>query len=378
MNHRERVRAVLNHKEPDRVPLDLWGSASRIHNKLYYKILEYMEIGTKGDLIRPGKSTAYVDYRISDYIDADFRHVNIGRNLKYFKSYNDKNGNIIDEWGAGRKYIGEYDMISYFPLSDADIFDLDNYKWPVPEDLGRIDGIEKQARKWYENTDYSITATTAVSGIVFEIAMYLRGPERFLMDLILNKKFAHKLIGKISEISTQIYVYYIQPIGKYIDWIEYSEDFGMQDRAFISKDIFKEFFKKSHKEMFEKIKKVAPNAKTFLHTCGSVRELIPCFIEVGVDILNPLQPSAKDMDSFKLKKEFGKDLIFHGGVDIQHAICGTKEQAVFEAKKRIKAFAPGGGYIFAPTNHFQPDITVENFIEIYRVAKAVGKYPIIL
>jgi len=376
MNHRERVRTTINHKEPDRVPIDLWGSASRIHNKLYFEILKHIGLENNRNLVRPGKSTAYVDYRISDYIDSDFRHINIGRNLKNFESYMDKNGNVIDEWGIGRKYIDEYGMVTYYPLADADYFSIDNYKWPIPKDPGRIEGIEKQSRQWYEETDYSITATTAVSGIMFEIAMYLRGPEQFLMDLYVNKKFAHKLINKITKISTQIYLYYLKPSGKYIDWVEYSEDFGMQDRPFISKEVFQEFFTKPHKEMFEAVKQVAPNAKTFLHTCGSIRELIPCFIEMGVEILNPLQPSSKDMNSFELKKEFGKDLIFHGGVDIQHGICGTKEQAASEAKKRIEALAPGGGYIFAPTNHFQPDIPVENFFEIYRIAREFGKYPI--
>lgn len=376
MNHRQRVRAAINHKEPDRVPIDLWGSASRIHNKLYFEILKYIGIEGKGDLVRPGKSTAYVDYRISDFIDVDFRHINIGRKLESFKSYKDKDGNTIDEWGIGRKYVDEYDMVTHFPLANAEISDLEKYKWPVPEDRGRITGIKDQARNWYESTDYSITATTAVSGIMFEIAMFLRGPEQFLMDLYLNKRFAHKLIEKITEISIQTYIYYIKPIEKYIDWIEYSEDFGLQDRAFIPKEIFEEFFIKPHIKMFEAIKKVAPGAKTFLHTCGSVRELIPCFIEIGVDILNPLQPSAKYMDSFEIKKEFGRDLVFHGGIDIQHAICGTREQANIEAKKRIEAFAPGGGYVFAPTNHMQPDIPVENFIEIFKVAKDYGNYPI--
>jgi len=376
INHRQRVRTAINHKEPDRVPIDLWGSASRIHNKLYFEILKYIGIEGKGDLVRPGKSTAYVEYRISDFIDADFRHINIGRKLESFKSYKDKDGNTIDEWGIGRKYVDEYDMVTHFPLANAEISDLEKYKWPVPEDRGRIAGIGDQARNWYESTDYSITATTAVSGIMFEIAMYLRGPEQFLMDLYLNKRFAHKLIEKITEISTQTYIYYIKPIEKYIDWIEYSEDFGLQDRAFIPKEIFEEFFIKPHIKMFEAVKKVAPGAKTFLHTCGSVRELIPCFIEIGVDILNPLQPSAKYMDSFEIKKEFGRDLVFHGGIDIQHAICGTREQASMEAKKRIEAFAPGGGYVFAPTNHMQPDIPVENFIEIFKVAREYGKYPI--
>ena len=376
MKHRERVKLSINHKEPDRIPIDLWGSASRIHNDLYYKILEFTGLNGYGELVRPGKSTAYVDYRVSDLIDADFRHITVGRNLNYFQSYKDSEGNIIDEWGVGRKYVGEYDMLTYFPLANAEIDDIDKYKWPIPEDFGRIDGIREKAEYWYNETDYSITATTAVSGIIFELGQFLRGTEQFLVDLYLNKKFAKKLINKITEISMEIYKYYVTPIAEYIDWIEFTEDFGMQDRPFISRKVFEEFFKNPHKILFENIKKVAPRAKIFLHTCGSVRELIPCFIDVGVEILNPLQPSARGMDSFEIKKEFGRDLVFHGGVDIQHAISGSKENAIKEAKKRIEAFAPNGGYIFSPSNHLQPDVSVENFFAIYETAKKYGKYPI--
>lgn len=376
MNHRERVRLAINHREPDRVPIDLWGSASRVHNDLYFEILKYAGLEGFGDLVRPGKSTAYVDYRISDLIDADFRHINIGRKLLHFQSYEDQNGNIIDEWGVGRKYVGEYDMITYFPLSQSEISDLETYKWPIVKDPGRIDGIAEEARKWYKKTDFSITATTAVSGIMFELGQFLRGPEQFLMDLYLNQQFAERLIDKITEISTEIYSYYIKPIADYIDWIEFTEDFGLQDRSFISRGLFEKFFKKPHIRLFEQMKKIAPNAKIFLHTCGAIKELIPCFIDVGVDILNPLQPSAKDMDSFKIKKEFGKDLVFHGGVDIQHAICGSKEQAIEETKKRIAAFAPSGGYILSPSNHLQPDTRVENFFAIFETVQEFGKYPI--
>jgi uroporphyrinogen decarboxylase len=140
--------------------------------------------------------------------------------------------------------------------------------------------------------------------------------------------------------------------------------------------MYKKFMKKPNEKVFNAVKKVAPDAKIFMHSCGSVRELIPLFSDSGIDILNSLQPRAKGMDSFELKKEFGNDIIFHGGVDIQGPISGTLEEAITEAKTRIKAFAPNGGYIFASTNNYQPDIPVENFIAIYNTAKEFGKYPI--
>jgi len=318
MNHRERVLTAISHKEPDRVPIDLWGSASRICDDLYFKLVKYLGYKELGSLEMASRCSNYVDYRISDLIDADFRHINIGK-PKYFEKYTNENGVSFDEWGVGskRNKDDKYPVVVYHPLANADISDIDKHGWPIPKDPGRIEGIEEKVKNWAENTDYSITATPAVSGLAIDICPFLRGFEQFFMDLYLNPGFAHKLIEKVTEIIAEINVYYLEPIGKYIDWVEFTSDYGMQDRSLVSSGKFREFFLKPNKKLFEAVKKVAPNAKIFLHSCGSVRELIPDFIEMGVDILNSLQPRARGMDSFELKKEFGNNIVFHGGVAIQ-------------------------------------------------------------
>lgn len=375
MTHRDRVRLVLQHKEPDRVPVDLWGSASRIHNNLYKRLAKHFGFEQLGPRPRKGKTTEYVDYRISDVFDCDFRHINAG-GPQNFKSYTDDQGNVIDEWGIGRKNFNGFAGITKHPLQEADLDDLKKFNWPDPYDPGRIEGVKEQAKEWFENTDYSISSTTVVSGLHMELAQFLRGTTEFLTDLYINKKFAHYLIEKLNEIFIQMYSFYLEPIGKYLDWVEFTEDFGMQDRPIIPDSIFKEFFFKPHKEFFRSIKKVAPNAKIFLHSCGSIREFIPSFIEMGVEILNSLQPRAAGMDSFELKKDFGDSLIFHGGIDIQEALRGTKQEAIDETKKRIDAFGPGGGYILSPSNHFIDDIPEENIIAVYETAVEYGRYPI--
>jgi uroporphyrinogen decarboxylase len=375
MNHRERVEATINHQEPDRVVIDLWGSASRITNELYFKILEHLNLKGHPEKVRPGKTAEYVDYRISDAIDSDFRHTVAGK-PEYFNVYVNDDGAIIDEWGIGYKLIGPYAQIVHHPLAEADISDLDKYKWPVAEDAGRTNGLAELAGNWKKNTDYYITATAPCSGLAFDFCCYLRGQEQFFVDMYMDPKFTHKLLDKVSDIIARLYVYYIEPIAHYIGWVEYESDYGTQDRPWFPADKYRQFFKKPNEKVFNAVKKVAPHTKVFLHSCGSVRELIPEFIDNGVDILNSLQPKARGMDSFELKKEFGKELIFHGGLDIQGGICGTIEEAVKEAKTRVKALAPGGGYIFATTNHFQPDTPVENFFAVYKTAVEYGKYPI--
>jgi len=128
--------------------------------------------------------------------------------------------------------------------------------------------------------------------------------------------------------------------------------------------------------VISEVKKIAPEAKIYLHSCGSIRELIPEFIDIGIDILSGVQPLASGMNSAELKKEFGKDMVFHGGIDIQRALCGSVEDTINETKVRIADYAPGGGYICGPSNHFQNDVPVENFFALYKTAREYGKYPI--
>jgi uroporphyrinogen decarboxylase len=373
MNHRERVLATLNHQEPDRLPVDVWGSASRLCNELYFEIVKDQGWEELGPCVKASRSGDYVDDRISDLIDCDFRHTNIGHPT-YFKKYEIDGGHTINEWGYGYKTLGQDAVVTYHPFADPDVDAIKKHPWPTIEDPARIAGLEEQVKNWHENTDYFIGTTSAVSGCMIDIGPFMRGFEDFFVDMYINKEFAHKLIGKMTDVIIELYSYYLKPIGHMVDWIEFTSDHGMQDRCLLSKDMYREFLKEPYRRLFKEIKKVAPQAKIWLHSCGAVRDLIPDFIDIGVDVLNSLQPQATGMDSFELKKEFGKDIVFHGGLDIQAGgITGTVQEAIDEAKRRIDAFAPGGGYIFAPSNHFMQDVPMENFYAIYKTALEYGK-----
>jgi len=374
MNSRERVKMVLEHKEPDRVPLDLWGCASRVHTDLYLEIMKHLDMEVRPqDHIRKGSTTEYVDYRLSDIVGSDFRHIHIGK-ADYFTKYTDDDGNIIDEWGVGRKMIGIHPSLTYHPLADATVEDLDNYKWPTAKDPGRIRGIKEQAKDWYENTDYAISSTTAISGLFLEICQYLRGVEQFLMDLYINPEFAHKLIEKVTDIIIEMNVYFLEPVAEYVEWIEFTSDYGTQSSLFISPDIFRKFFKESHRKLAKAIKEVNPNVKVFLHSCGSVKDIIPDLIDAGVDILNPIQPLATGMDSGELKEKFGDKVVFHGAVDVQVAMNGSLEDVEADVKLRMDSLKDGGGYICSHANHLQHDCPVENFFAMYEFAKKYGVY----
>ena len=375
MTSRERVRLALAHKEADRVPMDLWGCASRLHNKVYLGVLKELGLEGTGPLIRPGTLTEYEDYRISDALNIDFRHVNIGK-PKYFKSHTDEKGNVFDEWGIGHFKNDQYNAISVHPLANPDPAKLDSYHWPDPDDPGRVEGLGEAARDYYENTSFAVTATTATSGLMFEFGQYLCGVEQFLVNMYEEELFTEKLLEKLAEIITRIYINYLRPIAPYLEWVEFACDLGTQNGPFMSLEIFRKYFKKPLADLFREVKREYPGIKVMLHSCGAMSSFIPDLIDSGLDILNSLQPLAHEMDSERIKKEFGNAIVLHSGVDIQHAMQGTTKEVEQEAKRAINAMAAGGGYIFGPANHLQGDCPPKNVITLYRSGEKYGRYPV--
>jgi uroporphyrinogen decarboxylase len=128
--------------------------------------------------------------------------------------------------------------------------------------------------------------------------------------------------------------------------------------------------------MVEMFNKYAPNAKVLFHCCGSVYDIIPDFIEIGIDILNPVQPVAKKKDTSALKQELGNEICFQGGIDLQRALIGDLDDVKTEVKERIRTLAPGGGFVLATANNIGYDVPVENAIQLYKLAKEYGTYPI--
>jgi len=373
MDSRERVKAVLNKGTPDVIPTDMWGSASRVHNDLYAELVDMLDIKTPGDSIRPGTVTIYENYELSDSLLCDFRHINPGK-PDGFTSYKDDSGLVYDEWGVGRDHSALYPTIAKFPLAGASVSDIKNYKWPVMKDEGRIRGLADKAKDWYENTDKAITATAANSGLFFEMGQFLRGPEDFFMDMALDEKFVHALIDKLTELFIDLNLYYLSPVAPYIEWVEFTSDLGTQNGPFFSIEMFRTFYKESYRQLFSAIKKAYPNVKIFYHCCGGIYDFIPDLIDVGVDILNPIQPRAAGMDPGRIKSEFGDSLVFHGAIDIQGAMRGTIKDVRDEVRLRIEQMGYGGGYIVSPNNHLLPDIPAENVVCLYRYAKEYGVY----
>ena len=375
MTHRERVELAINHEEPDRIPIDMWGTDSRLIDEFYFKLLDHLGWDQRGEIERPGKTAQYVDYRLADAFNCVFRHI-VAKRPTGFEPWTDDDGIRYDEWGIGYRKLGEHSFISKHPFSEADPGAIERHIWPDMGDPGRVAGLAERGRFWFENTDYAITVTTPVSGFIMDIYQYLRGPDNFFTDLMLEKRFAHTLIEKIAELVEELYVHSVTPVAPYLSCVEFASDWGSQHGPIISPELYRTYFMGRERRIFARVKQISPKAKILLHACGSVRRLIPDLIGAGVEVLSSLQPLAFEMESTGLKREFGRDLVFRGGVDMQEAMVGTRERVIAETMKRIAAFAPGGGYIAGPSNHFTSDVPAENFIAMYETAMEWGVYPI--
>lgn len=210
----------------------------------------------------------------------------------------------------------------------------------------------------------------------------MRGHEQWYKDLINNQEFAHALLDKVCQIQKRIDACCLEAVGAEVDILRLSgEDLGMQDRPLISPRTFRKVVKPHLKELWEDAKASLlaqnPKGKVMLHSCGSVRAFIGDLIECGIDILDPVQPGAKNMNRYELKAEFGDDISFHGNIDIQDVLpFGTKEDITAEVKDAIKALAPGGGFLLAPAHNVQGDVSAKNLIHMVDCVKKYGHYPI--
>lgn len=369
MTSKERVLRTLNHQEADRVPIDLGGTASCILDEAYFKLKEYL--GLKGEVEpwRRGSNTSYYDDRLMDYFDIDIRRVFAKVNTKYPIMHED--GTFTNEWGIVQKK-GQFgvEMVKN-PLADANIDDLDKYPWPKPEEVLDRRSMRERAKKFYEDNQYALALRSPCNGI-FEISCWLRGTENFMMDMLTYEAFAHKLAEKVMETQIAWYDYLLEEVGDYLDIVETGDDYGSQNSLLISPECLDSFILNRRKRLNDRIREKAPGAKIFLHCCGSIARIIPSLSECGVDILNPIQTHAKDMEPHMLKQNFGDRMVFHGGVDTQSCMRGSKETVEREVAHMIEAMKGRGGYILTSCNHIQEDVPPENIVAMFEAAKRLG------
>lgn len=376
LSSRERVQKALNHQEPDRVPLGFGGAPSFLTDEVYFKLKRHL--GISGDVtpFRIGHTCNIFDQRIVEKLDGDYRFIQLKPPQTSLINRIDIS-TVIDEWGVKLQMINGYGVRMSKPLANArDVSDIKKHRWPRSFEIGSVEGLKEKAKDLFQNTDKFIVARAPFTSSFMEVGGYLRGPENFLADLILNKSLASALLDKLLEVQSEVYDMFLSAVGPWVQEVEMAEDYGTQGGLLISPSLFREMIKPRRRQIIELIKRKAPQAKVFHHSCGGIYEIIEDLIEIGVDILNPIQPLAKGMDSFRLKREFGDRICFDGGFDMIKAMPGSPDDIEKEVRRCMKGLASGGGYIFNTSNIVQRDTPPDNVVLTFKLAKKLGKYPI--
>ena len=373
MTSRERVQLILDHKMPDRVAVDIGSTACGLTDRTMKRVKDYFGITSEDIVHRPDESSSLYNDEVVEAMGSDFRHVFLRPRTDWNWEF-DSDGYITSEWGILKKrHDGLVDLIDN-PLKDAEsIEEIEKYPWPDPYAPGRDLGLKERAEYLYYETDYAIAAR-AVSHGFFEIAWELRSMENLLADMIEDPEFAGALMDKILEIQMGMYEVLLRDTGKYVHMVETADDYGTQRGPIMSPQLFREMILPRRKKLNDFIHTLAPQAKIFHHTCGSVYQLVPMLIESGVQVLDPVQPSAAEMDTYRLQREFGDQLIFEGSIDEQTALVKDLDRVKLEMKMRLESLGRDGGYIMAPTSNFQDDMPLENIVNFGRLARELGQY----
>jgi uroporphyrinogen decarboxylase len=406
MNSRERVLTTLQHQEPDRLPIDLGGMRSTgITAIAYNRLLRHLgiegmaHVGDTGqqlaDVEEPVRQRFHVDVAALDMVGADWVRsgctwqpwtLSDGSPCMVPVTFNpvlDENGDwvIVDEEGQVRSRMpkGGYYFDSYVhPLAEIDTIegaDALAERWrPISNEV--LDYLHEQARKLYEQTEYAIMG--GFGGSFLEAGQGARGWDTFMMDLALRPDFAAHLLDLFLERYIENVRRYIEAVGEYVQLINVGGDLGTQHGPQLSTPMYRHFIQPRQAKLWGYIHEHS-DMYVFLHSCGGIYPLIPGLIEAGVDVLNPVQTSAVDMDPVRLKREFGDQVVFWGGgCDTQSVLGNASPEEIREhVHERIRIFAPGGGFVFNQIHNVQVNVPPENVVAMLDAAYDFGTYPIV-
>ncbi|RME05452.1 MAG: hypothetical protein D6803_08895 [Anaerolineae bacterium] len=383
MTPRERVLAAINHEEPDRVPIILGVSnATSIKMPTYQGIKKLLGIEAPDEYLYdwPELGTAKPDEETMRRLHSDVRGVTDlePEHIRKRNREREPHTPYIDSWGSGQVEItpGHW-FPGVHPMAEAStIEEIENYPWPDMSDPTRIAHVREQARRLAEENQYAIMATPWLL-FPFERAHAMQGMDVFLLNMAANPDFAKALLRKILDLCKDLMGRFLAELGDNVDIIKIGDDLGTQSSLMISPKMYREFLKPLHAEFIQFIKE-RTHAKVFFHTDGDVFPLIEDFIEIGVDILNPIQTSAGKMANLpELKKRFGKNLVFCGAIDTHRILpYGTPEEVRQEVRRVIEILGPGGGYMVASVHTIMDDVPPENVLAMVDAVEEFGRYPL--
>jgi len=401
MTSRERVLTALRHQEPDRIPIDFGAMGSTgITAIAYNKLKKHLGIAAgETRVYDTGQQLAEVELEVLQRFHVDVIRLThtLGEHPEQWKDWTLWDGSAVkvpvdfnpepdgkggwvlrDERGRVVRAMpanGWYFDVVYYPLADArSIRDILSYRPPrlTDEYLG---WLNERARWLHDNTEFAIMAS--FEGKFTEAGQNLRGFDTFLMDLAARPDWAEALMDRLLETYLEELPRFLRAVGEYVQIIQLGDDLGTQQGPLMSPEMHRRMVFPRRKALYQAIHEQS-NLALFLHSCGGIYQLIPDLLEAGVDILNPVQTSARGMDPARLKRDFGDKLTFWGGgCDTQRVLpYGTPEQIREHVRQRISIFAPGGGFVFNHIHNVQAHVPPENVVAMFDAAYEFGKYPI--
>jgi uroporphyrinogen decarboxylase len=357
MNSRERVIKTINHEIPDRVPLD--GNFNPI---IWSKLREHFRVSS--------------DEQVKAKLGMDFKKTQMTPPASFIKqacpdsaagaswvlSLGD--GVFETEWGC--RYIMKSDIANYVYHPIKDIVDLDEYVFPDISASGRFDEMKKIIAAYKD--EYPIVGFLPWN--FFKHAWELRGFQDFLEDLYLHPSSVNRLLDRLLDFKIKQAREYVK-LG--VDIIGVAGDIGMQNSMLIAPDMWREFFKPRLKSLISESRRQSKNIYWFFHSDGYIEPIITDLIEIGFDIINPIQPEC--MDPVKIKKLYGDQVTLHGTISLQQTLpFGSSEDVRQEVISRIEKCGYNGGLILAPANVVTTDVSIENILSLYQTAQNWGAH----
>jgi uroporphyrinogen decarboxylase len=383
MNSRERLLKTLNHQEPDRIPYDLGSTqVTGIHKVAYTGLREALGLPqveiTESDSIQ---GLALPDEDLIKHMGVDVRGL-FPLNSHNWDVQEEDAGQYWayhDEWGITHhrpKENGLYFSVVSEPINKTTISiqDIETHNWPNMADPQRIAGLRKQAEK-YRADGYAVVIKSPFAGL-FEMSQRIIGMQNCLMMMATDKDIMQALFKKLLQLKLDFWQMALPQLADVVDVVMEADDYGTQVSQLISPKMFREQLKPHWTTLFAHMEQLAPDAKRFFHSCGNVRPIIPDFIEMGVQILNPIHIRAKGMNPVEIKRDFGDSLVFWGGaVDTQGVLPnGNPQEVKDDVRRNIEALAPGGGYVLNTVHNIQADVPPENIVAMWEALQKYGAY----
>jgi uroporphyrinogen decarboxylase len=367
--YRERFAATLAHQPVDRCPLDLCGMPqSSIENIETERALAAF-LGFSEE--RPPHYDK-ADWRILEHFDVDFRRVGTLVSFETGRNRRISETEFVDAYGLHYRFGGLYWDIVEGPLQYADLDAVAAYEFPRADQMDPhlLDICAEQARWLHDETPYVVVGEHPVFGVL-ELACWLCGYDHIMLMMAADPEFIHVLFKKILAFQQPVIEAYYERLGPYLDVTTSGDDFGTQHGLFMSPEMWRAFVKPYMQARIAFTHRFT-NAAYLHHTCGAVFDIIGDLAEIGVDVLNPIQPHAQGMEPERLKAAYGDRIVFHGGLDTQEVLPSNDDAVIDAAVERLlRAMRPRetGGYIFAPAHNIQRDVSPRSIARMYEAAR---------